>query len=89
MSAIDRLAAIEAARAKARLDHPDLTAWLDYHKEHFPEGSAHFYPKGRPFVEPGGITMDRMENAAHWQAMIRRERQKEIISRKMKEKFVK
>lgn len=33
--------------------------------------------------------MDRMENAATWQAMLRKERQKEIISRKMKERYVK
>lgn len=60
MDALDRLAAINAAQAKARLEHPDVVAFIDHFKSEFPNGAAHFYPKGRAFLEPKGITADRM-----------------------------
>lgn len=60
MNAVERLEAINAARDKARAEHPDVVRFLDEWRAEFPNGRGHFYPKGRAFLEANGVTVDRM-----------------------------
>lgn len=67
MNAVERLVAINAARDKARAEHPDVVAFIDDWKQAWGGGEAHFYPKGAPIRF--GPTMEQADLANKWQAM--------------------